>query len=340
MRSGAKRLWALCLLPAVCGCVGQSSFVDSPPLPARPRPAPSPETIVDLRIRAEEVPAEPAAAAPPPSAEIPLVPVPPPPLKGDRPSEPVPALPLAKVAPVYPEMLTPRQVLQKAAASYASYDSYIARLTRREAGRTNHAEEIMKFSFRKNPWSIHFKWLSGPGKGREVLYVKGRYENKLHTLLTAGDVPLVPAGRRMALAIDGPLVRMANRHPITDAGFGAMIDKASEVLAANERGNFRTGKVTSLGLRQRPDFQGPLYVLEIAIPPGVDDDVPQGGRRVLGFTPDQFLPVLSELFDHKGQEFEYSRFDRIMLGVKLDDVDFDPEQMGKGPEARENPVAR
>ena len=111
-----------------------------------------------------------------------------------------------------------------AAEQYAKMDSYIARLRRREqVGSKQNPEEVLCFKFRKDPWSISLKWLSAEGKGREVVYVKGKYENKLHTLLAAGDMPLTPAGKRISLPVDSMLVKSASRHEITDAGIGALI---------------------------------------------------------------------------------------------------------------------
>lgn len=340
MHSGTTR--SICtvglgLFLVIFGCVGpdQSAVLNPQAAPPRSRSPQFTEAVPDLRISADEVPADPVPVAQAPSdrpaagADIPVVPVPPPPLKGDRPLAPVtgPNTP----APQLPALLTPLQLYQQASASFARHDSYIARLTRREAGKTNHAEEIMVFKFRKNPWSIHLKWLSGPGTGREVIFVKGRYENKIHTLLAAGDVPLVAAGKVLSMPVDSPLVRAANRHPITDAGFGSMIEKMGAVLTAMERDHMRLGKFTALGLQQRPDYDSPLYMMEHTLPPGVDDDVPRGGRRLFGFRPDNFMPVLSILYDHRDQEIEYNRFDRLMLGINLDEADFDPEQLGKRP---------
>ena len=76
---------------------------------------------------------------------------------------------------------------------------------------------------------------AGPGpRGR---LCQGQYENKIHTLLAAGDIPFVPAGRRMALDPDNILVRSSTRHPITSAGIGASIERLGALLAAMERGD-------------------------------------------------------------------------------------------------------
>ena len=83
----------------------------------------------------------------------------------------------------------------EAAEHYARVDSYIVRLTRREQlNGKDKPEEVLLFKFRKDPWSVYFKWLGTEGKGREVVYVHGQYENKIHSILAAGDIPLMPAG--------------------------------------------------------------------------------------------------------------------------------------------------
>ena len=67
-------------------------------------------------------------------------------------------------------------------------DSYIARLVRHEVvGGSDKPKEVLTFKFRKEPWSVYFKWLSKESAGREAIYVKGQHDNKIHTLLAAGD---------------------------------------------------------------------------------------------------------------------------------------------------------
>ena len=95
----------------------------------------------------------------------------------------------------------------------------IVRLTRREqVGGEAKPEEVMAFMFRKEPWSVRFKWLGKVGHDREVIYVKGQYENKIHTRLAAGDAPFMPAGHLMALDVESPLVRSASRHSSRHGG--------------------------------------------------------------------------------------------------------------------------
>jgi hypothetical protein len=290
--------------------------------------------------------------------EVPLVPVPPPPYGRPDNSTPVslgkplpetpakekpaemtatpapkgvPAKPVstaaAKAGTAAPAM-TARQLVSDAQKKYAGIDSYIARLTRREVvGTKPSTEEVMLFKFRKQPWSVYFKWLSKEGMGREVVMVQGQHESKLHTLLAAGDIPFVPAGRRMALAPDNVLVRSATRHPVTDAGIGASIDYLGTVLSAVERGDRKQGSLQLVGPVERTEFDRPVYGLEHTLQAGLDPSLPKGGRRLYFFNPENQLPTLIIAKDERGQEVEYYFHDRLLPNVKLDDDDFDPDRL-------------
>jgi hypothetical protein len=341
-----------CLILAGCSDRGavNPTVADGPQRAAHPRPAP---TAPDLRIPASAVAS---------NQDIPLVPVPPIPLGKGSPT--ATEAPRPNVAPAAPSALPPvpgspgsvqvagasdqtappaaaatetsgatlRQLQQQAAAWYASVDSYIVRITRREvvAGEAK-PEEIMLLKFRKDPWSIHFKWVGKVGHGREVLYVKGQYENQLHTRLAAGDIPLMPAGMKLALALDSPQVRSASRHPVTDAGLGACIDHLTAALDAQDRGDRNAGAVRDLGLQKRPEFSAPVRGVEVTLPPGLEAELPKGGRRFYYFDPDLHLPTLVLTYDERNQEVEYYHYDRLMAPVHLDADDFNPDKLWTDP---------
>ena len=63
------------------------------------------------------------------------------------------------------------------------------------------------------------------------------------------------------------------------------------------------------------------------IPPGVEPQLPRGGRRWLFFDPASHLPVLMITHDDKDHEVEYYCYDRLQYPVKLDDLDFDPDKL-------------
>jgi hypothetical protein len=328
----------------LAGCVGLGDM-PSDSMPAnRPRPQRSaaPSTP-DLRIADNEVVAQ-------ASKDIPLVPVPPPPVGAASREAPAPPAPPAEQGltpkpPASPAPLgsrglptsqpdgttatptTARQLLQQAAARCATLDSYIVRLTRREnvKGKVG-PEEIISLSFRKEPFSVHFKWLGEVAKGREVIYVKGRLDNKIHTKVAAGDSMLLPAGARLSLSPDNPLVRAASRHPITDAGICHCVQSLTDLLDAQERGNRRQGTLLAIAPQRRPEYPQPVASLERVIPPGVEPELPRGGRRLICFDPQWQLPMLVVTYDDKGNEVEYYRYDRLITPAHLDDDDFNPDK--------------
>jgi hypothetical protein len=360
--------YATALLPALlAGCFNPLLLYGPlPPAAARapraPLPGDSSPAAPDLRIPADAVAAAPAPAAQaPPKGDIPVVPVPLPPLgqaNAPRPgaaatastqaapaaaaqAPPAPA-PAPKAAPgevvqagarVPASANAVRLLYQQATQAFAGIDSYQARVTRREqANGKPQPEEVMLFRFRKQPWSVYMKWLSEAGRGREVIYVKDRHGNQLHTLLAAGDHPLKPAGSRLSLPIDSVFVRMACKRPITEAGIGASINRLGGILDALARGENSRGTLADLGVQTRPDYETPLALVEQTVPHGVDPALPRGGRRLYGFDTQNHLPVLVVTQDDKGQEVEYYRYDRLQYPVRLDDDDFDPDKLwGKAP---------
>ncbi len=232
-----------------------------------------------------------------------------------------------------------RQLIEKAAARCATLDSYIVRLTRRESLKGKPGpEEIIAFSFRKKPFSVHLKWLGKTAEGREVVYVKDRFDNKIHTKVAAGDSLLLPAGAHLALAPDNPLVRAASRHPITDAGVCRCVETLAALLDAQERGDRRQGTLTVLAPQRRPEYPQPLETLERLIPLGVEPELPRGGRRLMYFDPQWQLPMLVITYDEKGNEVEYYHYDRLMTPVHLDDDDFNPNKLWSVSDASQKPA--
>ncbi len=225
-----------------------------------------------------------------------------------------------------------RALYRMADERYATIDSYIARVRRREqANGKAKPEEVFLFKYRKQPLSVYFKWIGTEGHGREVVYVQGQHGNKIHTLLAAGDMPLAPAGQRLAVAPDSIFVRNASRHSITEAGIGHIIANYGKLLDALDRGDPKAGTVRCLGSVKRPEFETPLEGIERTIPPNVDPDVPRGGRRLCMFDIAARLPVLVITLDAAGNEVDYYCYDRLQFPVKLNDDDFDPDKLWPAP---------
>jgi hypothetical protein len=229
--------------------------------------------------------------------------------------------------PVDPKLVL-RELQRKAVERYAAIESYCARLRRREqVNGKDSPEEIIAFSFRKQPWSIHMKWLGTEGQGREVIYVKGRYEGKIHTLLGPSD-RFFMAGKVVSLTPDSPLVLSRCRYPITEAGIGPLIERFGQFVYRDESGKSRA--LHFLGPQKRPEYDQPLDAVEQVIAPGEEPTFPAGGRRWWFFESTRGLPVLVVGADPRGHEVEYYCFDRLQSPVGLDDDDFDPAKRWKG----------
>jgi len=251
------------------------------------------------------------------------------PVSLDQAPAPAPAPVPPSAAPVstpQPTVSDVRRLYQAAAERCAGMDSYIARLRRREVvnGKLN-PEEVALFKFRREPWSVYFKWIGTEGKDREAVYVKGKYEGKLHTLLAAGDMLLMPAGTVFALDPHSPHVLRHSRHPITEAGIGSLVQRFGQLVQAEE--SHKSNPLLYLGPQQRPEYAGALEAVEQTIQPRAETHLLAGGRRWWFFDPANGLPVLVITHDEAGKEVEYYCYDRIQFPVKLDDDDFNPNKL-------------
>jgi hypothetical protein len=229
-----------------------------------------------------------------------------------------PALALAKLRNLH------RQAFQR----ILTMDSYAMRLKRREVvNGKKKPEEIILVKFRKEPYSVYLKWVGAEGNQREAVFVKGRYDNKIHTKLAAGDVFLMPAGTRFSLAPDNPLVLANSRHPITEGGLGHLVDQFGTLLDALEKGDTRLGTVKNLSLLKRPEVETTVEGILQIIPPGGDPLLPKGGQRLWFFDINQYLPVLVITKDDTGQEVEFYCHDQIEYPLALDDDTFNPDKL-------------
>lgn len=227
-------------------------------------------------------------------------------------------------------MPNPLRILHdRATQTHARMDSYIFRMRRREVvSGTKSPEELVLVKHRQKPYSVFLKWLGNEGKGRQVIYVAGKYDNKMQVLTAAGDIPFTPAGMRMAFAPEDRLVKSKSRYPITNTGFGSVIERFGELVSAVEKNDPSVGQVKYLGKVKRPEFEQPVEAMHHIIPEKRDPLLPKGGQRWLYFDGGSGLPILTITHDPTG-EVEYYCFDHVQFPVRLDDDDFNPDRWGK-----------
>jgi hypothetical protein len=288
----------------------------APPLPAAPAKVMAPITVAPAAPAPLPNPLKNQTEEPPP-----LLLAKPLPINGLQPvSKGVPGKPAGDLATLH----------QLATESYATIESYIVRFRRREqVSGKDQPEELMLFKYRTQPSSVYFKWLAGSAKGREVVYVKGKYGNKLHTLVAAGDIPLIPAGKRIALGIDSSLVRAKSRHSISDAGIGHAIEQFGTLVDNMKNKDHRFGSLKYLGLVNRPEFDAQVEAVLQVIPPKTEAELPKGGKRFWYFDTKLRFPVLLITFDEKNHEVEYYCYDRWLFPGRLSDDEFNPHVLWK-----------
>ncbi len=118
-----------------------------------------------------------------------------------------------------------RQVIADCKTKYQSVQDYTCTFFKRERidGKL-YTPHIMTVKARTKPSSLYFKFIQ-PNAGREAIYIHGQNNNKI----IAHDVGLgrVVAGT-MHLDPKGGMAMEENRHPVTEAGLGSMIDTVKE----------------------------------------------------------------------------------------------------------------
>lgn len=274
-----------------------TGFAVNPPQPPRPPAVPESNTVV------------PAAA-----------------------TSPAPAPPSAAAA----NLAALKKLSQSATAKWNAVDTYEARLVRREVvGGTDGPTEEVLYQFRKEPHSVYMRNTGENGRGREVLYVKGKFGDKIHVITGAGDNRLVGAGfRAPPMSPDDPRVTSRSRHSIREAGFGRGIASFAALVEKVESGKVPPDALSHLGPVQRPEYPYPLAAVVQAIRPGDDKHSPNGGTRLWLFDPNPDapsfgLPVLVITSEPNGKEVEYYCFDKFKLPAGLTDANFTPDRLGK-----------
>jgi outer membrane lipoprotein-sorting protein len=201
-------------------------------------------------------------------------------------------------------------------AAYAGIQDYTARFVKRERikDRLRDAEDIqLKF---REPGQIYMRWMGPDAPGREILFVKGRDQDRalIHE-------PKFPSSLITILTRpDSPLVLQESRHPITDVGLGRLIDLlASHTHRAITRGELATREVPAVGP------SGPAKAerrLELITPKTATGYLAH--RAVVTIDSATRLPVAVELFGASDELLASYTYKDLIVNPGLTDRDFDP----------------
>lgn len=128
-----------------------------------------------------------------------------------------------------PEMLQDyaSKIISDAQNSFARVRDYSGLFYRQERVKGElMPEQSMQIRVRQQPFSVHMKWL-GPQKlvGQEAYYVASKNNNQVK-VKAAGA--LMSALGFMSFDPNDPKIMATNRHPITEAGIGNLIERLAQ----------------------------------------------------------------------------------------------------------------
>jgi hypothetical protein len=213
------------------------------------------------------------------------------------------------------------QFLDRADRSYAEVNDYTAILLRREwIEEALRPQETILLKFQR-PFRVYMRWIEGPGKGREGLYVAGAHKDKFLVQEARGFRSLVTA----VLDPSHPRVLEESRHPITDVGIGRLL----EIIGENTRRAARGGVLRLVD--RSPGTVGDRRVHQ------VEGILPRNSgagyycyRVLVSFDQENDLPIRVVVYDWDDRVVEEYVYTQLRLNAGLTDQDFDPENQDYG----------
>lgn len=215
----------------------------------------------------------------------------------------------------------PARMLVGMEAAYTRVESYTARFSRQEVVGSvlrPREEALVKF---QRPERMYLRWVAGPPRGRELLFVRGRDGDRA----LVHEPGLLSGLFTFVLAPDSPRVLSQSRHPITDIGLGRLIDL---ILGTSRRAQERGGlTVSDAGLIAEDGRQARRIELRVPRGAGPGDDV---RRAVIAIDVSSGLPVAAVLSDEAGRAVAEYAYRDLRLNPSLDALDFDPANPAYG----------
>lgn len=214
-----------------------------------------------------------------------------------------------------------QNVLSKAQESYAQIQDYTAVIHKeeyRDGEKEKDERTIIKF---QKPFKIYLKWLSGKNKGSQLLYVEGKYDNKM--IIRKGGGLLKVFGT-MEMDPDGFWLKKFTKHSIKEAGFGGIIEKSNEAFkAATENNHIAAAQCTIEDLDGRP-----AHKMVLVLAPEGEENGYYCRSAIQYFDTETYLPIKSTFWlweDDTAETFTYSDI-KLNVGLTEDDFDRDNEE--------------
>ena len=245
---------------------------------------------------------------------------------GLRAADPAPKTPPAPPSAVYPKPLAevealartdPLELFRESLRWYArTVTDYTCTFYKQERIDDDlQKAETMAMKFREQPFGVYLKWTGSVSKGQEVIFVKGRYDDKA-VVHPSGLLGLIL--RKVSLDPEGKMALRHSRRPISYAGMQNMLHLVlGQSEAAKAAGDLR---IEYLGTRK--EAGGDAYVFNRILP----DAKGYPCHQLFIFIDRQYLlPVRTEAYLWDGRLLSDYRYTDLNLNPGLTDTDFDPD---------------
>jgi len=178
---------------------------------------------------------------------------------------------------------------------YSRKEDYSATFTRREFVNDKlQPEEKFFIKFRK-PFDLYMKWIGGPNKGWELLYARGKYNNKVIVHVTGLANLFLPT---LELDPTGGLAMMNNRHSILEFGLGYTMEQYyRDIKTATAKND-----ITLKYLGEEMVDNRPCWVIQAELP---DKETYYCTRSVMYFDQAYLMPTKMYFYDLNAQNKEY-----------------------------------
>jgi outer membrane lipoprotein-sorting protein len=205
-------------------------------------------------------------------------------------------------------------LLARAESAYAHVHDYTAMLISVErVGEALEPESRILLKFQR-PFKVYMRWVDGPAKGREGLYVAGAHDGKFILAEPESMAKFFIA----RLDPSDPRILQRSRHPVTDVGIGRLL----EIVGDNARRAAREKvlRVHDHGLAEVAGRR--VRQVEAVLPkdPGAGY---YAYRVTLSFDEEHHLPIRVVVYDWRDRLVADYTYSRLVLNPGLSAADFD-----------------
>ena len=204
---------------------------------------------------------------------------------------------------------------------------YTAVFRKAELVKGRMVRQEMDLKFRTKPFSVYFRYRSGQEKGRQAIYVDGKFGNRLVVKEANG---LGAIAGRLTFDLNDRTVMAENRYPVTNVGIGNLLKTALTVWERESKLEAAEVDVKFFPNAKLGDL--PVEAVQLTHRKPLRDVKFQMSR--VYFDKETKLPLRAERYGWPRQAGEKPplvedyTYTNLKTNVNLTDADFDPARYG------------